>query len=152
MIKAFMGLLLLLQFATANTALITGKWYDATRVLSNGQETIEKSYLTLNPNGMFHLLILVSLKKGDAFIKDMRVNISGTWKVQDAVLVYVIKNVSIPSVKDVYLISQQSLDNLANVFKNTYQDESIQLRKIELHDEKNLILINDQGKKSTYKR
>ena len=152
MIKAFMGLLLLLQFATANTALITGKWHDATRILSNGQETIEKSYLTLNPNGMFHIFILVSVKKGDAFIKDMRVNISGTWKVQDAVLVYVIKNVNIPSVKEVYLISQQSLDNLANVFKNTYQNESMHLRRIEHLDEKNLILINDQGKKSSYKR
>ena len=147
-----MGLLLLLQFATANTALITGKWHDATRILSNGKETIEKSYLTLNPNGMFHILILVSVKKGDAFIKDMRVNISGTWKVQDAVLVYVIKNVNIPSVKEVYLISQQSLDNLANVFKNTYQNESMHLRRIEHLDEKNLILINDQGKKSSYKR
>ena len=147
-----MGLLLLFQFATANTALITGKWHDATRILNNGQETIEKSYLTLNPNGMFHILILVSVKKGDAFIKDLRVEIGGTWKVQDSVLVYIIKNVNIPSVKEVYLISQQSLDNMANIFKNTYQNGSMQLRKIELLNEKNLILVNDNGKKSTYKR
>jgi hypothetical protein len=152
MIKTFIGLLLLLQFATANTALITGKWHDATRILNNGQETIEKSYLTLNPNGMFYILILVSVKKGDAFIKDLRVEIAGTWKVQDGVLKYVIKNVNIPSVKEVYLISQQSLDNLANVFKNTYTNNSVHVRKIELLDEKNMILVNEKGKKSTYKR
>ena len=152
MIKTFIGLLLLLQFATANTTLITRKWHDGTRILNNGQETIEKSYLTLNPNGMFYILILVSVKNGDAFIKDLRVEIRGTWKVQDSVLVYVIKNVNIPSVKEVYLISQRSLDNMANVFKSTYRNGSIQLRKIELLNEKNLILVNDNGKKSTYKR
>ena len=152
MIKAFMGLLLLLQFAFAYNVPITGKWHDASRILENGQETIEKSYLTLQENGFFSLLILVSVKKGNAYIKDLRIEINGQWKSKGNALVYIVKGVNIPAAKEVYLINQSSLETLARVFKNKYQNDSIHISKIKHLDAKNLTIITEKGKKRSYKR
>ena len=152
MTKILIGFFLLLQFTFAYNVPITGKWHDASRILENGQETIEKSYLTLQANGFFSLLILVSVKKGDAFIKDLRVEINGTWKAEANALVYVVKNVNIPAAKEVYLINQRSLEALARAFKNKYQNDSIHISKIKHLDAKNLMIITEKGKERNYKR
>ena len=131
---------------------ISGNWHASSRTLNNGTETIEKEYLTLDPNGTFSLLLLVSLKKDEAFIKDLRIEVGGNWESRYNTLVYVIKTVNVPSAKEVYLISQKSLENLAANFKYRYENDRIHINKIKTLDNRNLLIINEQGSGTKYAR
>lgn len=131
---------------------IMGNWQSFTRTLNNGTETIEKEYLTLNANRTFVLVILVSVKKNEAFVKDLRIEVSGTWDSRDNTLVYVIKTVNVPKAKEVYLISQKSLEDLAATFKYRYENDNIHMGKIKYADGTNLSIINEKGRETKYKR
>jgi len=131
---------------------ISGNWHTSTRALNNGTETIEKEYLTLNPNGTFSLVLLVSLKKDEAFVKDLRIEIGGNWESRDNTLVYVIKTVNVPNAKEVYLISQKSLENLAANFKYKYENDRIHINKIQMLDNRNLVILSEQNRETKYVR
>jgi hypothetical protein len=120
--------------------------------VNNGTETTEKEYLTLNANHTFALVILVSLKKDEAFVKDLRIEITGNWESRDNTLVYVIKTVNVPVVKEVYLISQKSLENLAENFKYKYENDNIHMGKIKYVDSTNLTIIGEKLGETKYKR
>jgi len=152
MFKILLILLMTLQYAFADTGSLTGKWYTATRSLNQGTEIIEKEYLTLQPNGHLDLILLVSVKKGNAYIKDLRMEVTGKWQAQYGVLVYQINDINIPRAKAVYLISQKSLEDLAHTFKQRYVNHTMHINKIESLDEKHLVLINSRGNKTSYKR
>lgn len=153
MIKAIIiFLLLILELHAVNQNDIMGNWQAINRTLNNGTETIEKEYLTLNANRTFVLVILVSLKKNDSFVKDLRIEVSGNWDSRDNTLVYVIKSVNVPVAKEVYLISQQSLENLAANFKYKYENDAIHIGKIKYMDGKNLTMIGEKGRETVYKR
>lgn len=153
MIKAIIiSLLLILELHAVNQNDIMGNWQAINRTLNNGTETIEKEYLTLNANRTFVLVILVSLKKNNSFVKDLRIEVSGNWDSRDNTLVYVIKSVNVPVAKEVYLISQQSLENLAANFKYKYENDAIHISKIKYMDGKNLTMIGEKGRETAYKR
>lgn len=152
MIKTLLTFLLLLQFGFARDYAITGNWYASTRSLNNGTETIEKEYLNFYPNSTFELVLLVSVKKGEAFVKDLRIEVSGSWEAQYDVLVYVIKKVEVPVAKEVYLIDQRSLENLAATFKYKYENDKIHISKIKYLDRSTLTTINERGREDTYSR
>ena len=152
MIKILLTLLLFYQFSFANDTVIAGKWHAASRSLNNGTELIEKEYLHLYPNSNFQLVLLVSVKKGDAYIKDLRIEVSGKWEARHGVLVYVIKKINVPVAKEVYLISQKSLENLATSFKQRYQNNSIHILKIKELNKEKMTTINKRGSETLYKR
>ncbi len=153
MIKIVITLLfLLINLHAVNQNKITGNWYANTRTLNNGTETIEKEYLSLNTDNTFSLTILVSVQKGEAFIKDLRIEVSGTWDSRDNTLVYVIKKVNVPIAKEVYHISQQSLENLATNFKAKYENDNIHISKIEYMDSTNFTLVGEKLRETKYQR
>ncbi len=153
MIKIVITLLfLLINLHAVNQNKITGNWYANTRTLNNGTETIEKEYLSLNTDNTFSLTILVSVQKGEAFIKDLRIEVSGTWDSRDNTLVYVIKKVNVPIAKEVYHISQESLENLAKNFKYKYENDNIHIGKIEYIDSTNFTLIGEKLRETKYQR
>jgi len=143
---------LMLELHAVNQNQIIGNWQASTRILNNGTETIEKEYLNLNSNHTFSLIILVSLQKKEAFVKDLRIEITGNWEARDNTLVYVIKMVNVPTAKEVYLISQESLENLAETFKYRYENDTIHMGKIKYIDNTNLILIGEKLKETKYQR
>jgi len=145
-------LLLALELHAVNQNQIMGNWYAATRTLNNGTETIEKEYLSLNANHTFELVILVSLQKDDAFIKDLRIEVTGTWDSRDNMLVYVIKTVNVPLAKEVYRISQESLENLAANFKYKFENDNIHMSKIKYVDGANLTIIGEKLRETSYRR
>jgi len=152
MFKALILFIFITQFTFADNIPIAGKWHTATRSLNKGTEIIEKEYLTLYPNSSFELLLLVSLKKGEAYINDLRIEVSGTWESRHDVLVYVIKNVNVPEAKEVYLISQKSLEDLAASFKYRYENDKIHISKILSLQGKELRTVNEKGRETLYKR
>ena len=146
-IMAFM-----LELSAVSQNEITGKWYAVSQTTNSGTVTIEKEYLYLNPDRTFSIVMLVSVHKGDAFIKDLRIEGSGIWKVWNHTLVAVVKKVKVPVVKEVFLISQESLRNLSENFKRKFQNEPIRISTIQSIDQNNLITINEEAKKTSYKR
>lgn len=153
MIKAIIiFLLLIIELHAVNQNDIMGNWQSFIRTLNNGTEITEKEYLTLNANQTFILIILVGLKKNEAFVKDLRIEITGNWESRDNTLVYVIKTVNVPRAKEVYHISQKSLENLAATFKYRYENDKIHMGKIKYIDGTNFTLISEKGRETKYKR
>ncbi len=131
---------------------IMGNWQSFIRTLNNGTEITEKEYLSLNANQTFTLVILVGLQKNEAFVKDLRIEITGNWESRDNTLVYVIKTVNVPKAKEVYHISQKSLEDLAATFKYRYENDRIHMGKIKYIDGTNFTLINEKLRETKYKR
>ncbi len=158
MIKTFTILILLSSFVFANNnqtpleKTIMGNWYSTTRSLNNGTETIEKEYLQLNKDDKFTLVLLVSVKKEDFFVRDLRIEVSGIWRAKHNTLVYIIKKINIPVAKEVYRISHQSLRNLANNFKYMYENNKIHINKITYLNGNEMTILNNKDNKTTYKR
>lgn len=151
--KVFMLILVfVLELSAVSPNEIMGKWHTVTQSNNNGTQTIEKEYLHLNADRTFSIVILVSLQKGDAFIKDLRIEGSGIWKVWNQTLVAVVKKVEVPVAGEVYLISQDSLRNLAATFKRKFQNEPIRISTIHRIDKNNMITLNEKAKKTSYKR
>jgi len=139
-----------IEAVTANE--LMGKWESVTKSRDNGALIVEKEHLILNPNHTFSIVIFVSLEKGDAFIKDLRIEGSGIWKNRDNTLVAVVQKVEVPFAKEIYLISQESLRNFANTFKNKYQNEPIRISVIKMLDANKMTTINENLRESTYTR
>jgi len=151
--RVFMIMLaLMLDLHAVDQMVIVGKWQGVTQTSNHGTSIIEKEYFYLNADRTFSLTMLVNLKKSDAFVRDLRIEGSGIWRVKDDTLVLVINKVEVPFAKEIYLISQESLRNLADNFKHKFEDEPIRLSTIKHVDNANLILINEALKETQYIR
>ena len=143
MFKTLLTLLLLMGQAHAVGANdLIGGWYSSLRTLNNGTETIEKESLTFRANNTFMLVLLVSFKKDLAYVKDLRIEVAGNWEAKGNALVYTINSVNVPSAKEVYGISKQSLDNLAEKFKYKWVSDKIHIYKIVTFEPKELSVRN----------
>ncbi len=94
-------------------AQLVGKWQGVIQTSNHGTRITEKEYFNLNADRTFSLTMLVNLKKDEAFVRDLRIEGSGIWRVKDDTLVLVVNKVEVPFAKEIYLISQESLRNLA---------------------------------------
>ncbi len=151
--KVFMLILVcVLELSAVDQNQLMGKWQAVTQTTNNGTVTIEKEYLHLNADRTFSLIILVSLQKEEAFVKDLRIEGSGIWKVWNQTLVAVVNKVEVPVAGEVYLISQESLRNLAETFKHKFQNEPIRINTIQSIDRNSLTTVNEKAKKTSYKR
>ena len=151
--KVFLLMVLCLsdiQAVTANE--LMGKWQTVTQSQDNGALIVEEEHLTLNANHTFSIVIFVSLEKGDAFIKGLRIEGSGIWKNRDNTLVAVIQKVEVPFAKEIYRISQESLGNFANNFKSKYVNEPIRISVIKSFEANKMTTINENSIESTYTR
>ena len=140
------------ELHAVNLNALYGKWYSTEQTTNQGTLTIEKEYLTLNVNRTFSIIVLVSVQKGDAYIRDLRIEGSGIWKVWEDKLVIVIKDVQVPKAGAIYRISQASLRNLAENFKSKFVNEPIRISIIKSIDNRHLTTSNEKGKITHYKR
>ncbi len=151
--KALIILMLcIFELHALNLNAIYGKWYSIEQTTNQGTLTIEKEYLHLNADRTFSILMLVSIQKGDAFIKDLRIEGKGIWKLWQDKLVIVVKDVQVPKAGEIYRISQASLRNVAASFKSRLTNEPIRINIIKSSDNKHLTISNEKGKVTHYKR
>jgi hypothetical protein len=143
---------LMIELNAADKWLLKGTWKSVVQSNNHGTKIIEKEYLYLNANGTFSLVLLVSVQKGEAFVRDLEIKGSGIWKVSDRTLVAVVKKMEVPFAKEVYKISQESLRNLASTFKNRFEKEPIRILTIKSIDKNNLITLNEASKQTHYIR
>ncbi len=153
MMKVFMiMLILMLELSAIGQNEIIGKWQTVMQTRNNDTLTIEKEYLNLNADHTFSIVILVSVQKGNAFIKDLRIEGSGIWKVWNHTFVAVVNKIEVPRAGEIYLISQESLRNLADNFKRKFQNEPIRISTIKSIDTNNLTTVNEKLKETHYIR
>ena len=145
-------LVLILQLGAVDRSALIGKWKAVSKSTNHDTVTLEKEYLHLNADRSFNIVLLVSLEKGEAYVKDLQIKGSGIWKVSDNMLVAVVNKMEVPFAKEVYLISQESLRNLAANFKRRFQNEPIRILKIKSFDKHRLITVNEALKETHYSR
>ena len=145
-------LMLILQLGAVERSDVIGKWQAVTKSNNHGTVTSEKEYLHLNADRSFDIVLLVSVQKEEAFVKDLQIKGSGIWKVSDNTLVVVVNKLEVPFAKEVYLISQESLRNLAANFKRRFENEPIRILKIKSFDKHRLITVNEGSKETQYSR
>lgn len=153
MMKVFILILaLIIELNAADRRLVAGTWMSVDQSNNHGTKVIEKEYLFLNENGTFTMMLLVSVQKGEAFIRDLEIKGSGIWKASNHTLVAVVKKMEVPFAKEVYRISQKSLRHLASKFKNRFEKEPIRILTIKSIDQNNLITVNEASKQTNYIR
>jgi len=152
--KKILILLLVLTIGiyAVNKNEISGSWKTVNKTTENGVLTIEKEFMNLNQNNSFSIVVLVSVQKDQAYIKDLRIEATGIWEVHDNTLVFVVKNVSVPVVQEVNQISQQSIDNLAANFKYKYENDPIHIVTIKFLNNNSLTLISEKYRETSYSR
>lgn len=145
-------MLCLLELHAVDSNALYGKWYSVEQTTNQGTITIEKEYWTFNKNRTFSILFLVSVQKGDAFVRDLRIEGSGIWKLWQDKLVIVVKDVQVPKAGEIYRISQASLRNLAANFKSRFVNEPIRISVIQSMNNRHFTKVNEQGKVTQYNR
>jgi hypothetical protein len=153
MMKVFILILaLVVELSAADKRLVTGTWKSVAKSTNNGTLTIEKEYLFLKANSTFTVVLLVSVQKGEAFVRDLEIKGSGIWKVSNHTLVAVVNKMEVPFAKEIYRISQASLRNLSANFKRRFEKEPIRILTIKSIDQNNLITVNEALKQTHYIR
>lgn len=142
----------IVQLYAVSKEQLAGHWQTVTQTNNNGLITIEKEYMNLNQNSTFSVIVLVSVQKGNAYLKDLRIEASGIWEVRDTVLVMVVKKVNVPIVQEVNQISEESINNLAENFKYKYENDPIHIITIKFLNTNSLITINEALRETSYSR
>jgi len=145
-------LVCIFELHAGSLPMFTGKWFATQQTNNRGTLTIENEYLTLNADKTFSIVVLVSVQKGDAFIKDLRIEGEGIWKAWKDQFIVVVNDVRVPIAGEVYRISQASLEQLAATFKSRFVNEPIRINTIQSHNHQNLIIKNEKGKITHYSR
>jgi hypothetical protein len=129
------------------------RWHARTQTRNNGTDVVEKEFLRLNTDHTFTFTILVTLRKKEHFIKDLRIQATGIWKHHDDILVIFIKHVDVPFAKEVSnTISQRSLEQLAGYYNARFARSPILIYRIMRLDSKYLQLRNETGITTVYER
>ncbi len=131
---------------------LSGNWSAYRESMTDGTVTTEQEYLHLNADHTFSIQLFVNLQKGDAFIKGLRIEGSGIWKSKENTLVIYIQKVEVPFAKEIYLISQESLRQLANNFKAKYENEPLRIIEIKSFTSNQLVTLSERDIKTTYTR
>ena len=131
-----------------------GNWNTVTTSTSENHTYVtEKEFLNLKPDHTFNITILVSLKKGEHFIKDLQVKASGIWKRYITTLVVVINKIEVPFAKEVSnTITPQSLQALASTYQARLRGNPIRINTITLLTKDKLTIVNEKGVKTEYTR
>ena len=129
-----------------------GNWQTVTTSTSeNHTHVTEKEFLNLKADHTFEIMILVNLKKGEHFIKDLQVKASGIWKRHITTLVVVINKIEVPFAKEVSrTITQRSLEALAGTYQARLKETPIRINTITYLDDKKLTIVNEKGISTTY--
>jgi hypothetical protein len=129
-----------------------GNWQtETTSTSENHTHVTEKEFLHLKSDHTFDIMILVNLKKGEHFIKDLQVKASGIWKRHITTLVVVINKIEVPFAKEVSrTINQRSLETLAGTYQARLKESPIRIYTITYLDDKKLTIVNEKGISTTY--
>ena len=150
--KLILLILLTINIYAIDTSMVVGKWHTTATIQNQNSTTVEKEYLNLRANHTFTITLLVSVQAKDAYIKDLRIEASGGYKVQDNLIIAVVKRVNVPSALDVKNISQNSLNAIADKFKARFDGEPILVTKVTNITATQMSTVSENGANRVYIR
>ena len=151
--KVFFTLLLLIfELQAANEAMLIGQWNSISKGVVNGTKTTEREYLKFNADHTFGVVLLVTAKKGIAYVKDLRIEGTGIWKTRGNILVAVVNYLDVPTAGEAYQISQSSLENIAATFRNRFKNDPIRILVMKQLSHQKLVTENEKKILVTYTR
>ena len=147
-------LLSLTLYAQPVRDMTVGNWHTVTTATSqNHTRVTEKEFLNLKSDHTFEITILVNLKKGEHFVKDLQVKATGIWKRYITTLVVVIERIEVPFAKEVSnTITRASLESLARTYQARLRESPIRIYTITLLTKDQFTIVNEQGVKTEYTR
>ena len=147
-------LLVFLTFSlhSAEDIMLLGQWNSVTYGVNKGTKIKEKEYLKFNADYTFGIVFLVTVKKGNAYVKDLRIEGSGIWKRRENILVVVVQNVEVPVAGEVYGISQASLKSISETFNDKFQNDPIRILSIKEISQHKLVTENKNKQSIVYQR
>jgi len=144
--------MMVLSASAAEKYTLLGQWKAVTHTTERGTKTTEKEYLKFYPDHTLDILFLVTLQKGNAFLKDLRIEGRGIWKRRGNILVVVLKNVEVPVAGEVYGISGTSLKQIAETFHHRFQNDPIRILVVKQLGRHLLVTENTYRQQVTYRR
>ncbi len=136
----------------ADETMLLGQWNSVTQSINNGTRTTEKEYLKFYGDHTFEILFLVTVQKGNAYVKDLRIAGKGLWKTRGNILVVVVKNVEVPVAGEVYGISNDSLRTIASTFHDRFKNDPIRILVMKALSPHKLVTENKAKQIVQYKR
>jgi len=150
--RLILFLVLTLFLHGAEDSMLFGQWNSVSHAVNNGTQTTEKEYLKFYQDHTFDILFLVTVEKGNAFVRDLRIEGRGIWKTRGNILVVVMKDVEVPVAGEVYGISQSSLKKIAASFHNRFKNDPIRILVIKSLGQHTLITENKRKQQVSYQR
>ena len=144
--------LLVMEVYAANEAMLIGQWNSVSSGVNNGTRTTEREFLRFNADHTFGTVLLVTVKKGNAYVKDLRIEGTGTWKTRGNILVAVVNDVEVPVAGEVYNISQNSLEGIAATFHDRFKNDPIRILVMKQLSPQKLVTENEAKMLTTYTR
>jgi len=144
--------LLCINLYAGSETMLTGQWNSVSRGINNGTATTEREYLKFNADHTFGIVLLVTVKKGNAYVKDLRIEGTGLWKTRGNILVCVVNDVEVPVAGEVYQISQRSLESIAETFHRRFKNDPIRILVIKQLNQQTLATENEAKKITHYTR
>ena len=131
-----------------------GDWRTEIKATSeNHTHVTEIESLNLHSDHTFEIAIHIDLKKGEHFIKDLRVKANGIWKRHITTLVLVIQKRALPFAKEVSnTITPQSLQALAKTYQAKLNGSPIRIYTIILLTKNRFTIVDEKGIKTEYNR
>jgi hypothetical protein len=148
---AFILLMTLNLFAVDKSSIL-GQWHTSATTQNKSSITTEKEKLEFRANNTFDITLLVSVEASNAYLKNLKIQASGSYKLYDDLVIVVIKRVNVPSAEDVKNISQSAVNNLAEKFKAKYSNEPILISKIQSISASEMTTLSESGVVRTYTR
>ncbi|BAF71579.1 hypothetical protein [Sulfurovum sp. NBC37-1] len=150
--KLWIIFLFIVEVYAANEAMLIGQWNNVSTGVNNGTRITECEFLRFNADHTFGTVLLVTVKKGNAYMKDLRIEGTGTWKTRGNILVAVVNNIEVPVAGEVYRISQSSLENIAVTFHNRFKNDPIRILVMKQLNRQKLVTENEKKIFATYTR
>lgn len=148
----FIALLLVMGAQAGSEALLIGQWNSVSSGVNNGSSTTEREFLKFNADHTFGIVLLVTVKKGNAYVKDLRIEGTGIWKTRGNILVAVVDHIEVPAAGEVYNVSQGSLEGIAATFHDRFENDPIRILVMKQLSPQKLVTENEVKKLTTYTR
>ena len=150
--KLWIVFLFIIEVHAANESMLIGQWNSVNSSVNNGSRITEREYLRFNADHTFGTVLFVTVKKGNAYVKDLRIEGTGTWKTRGNILVAVVNEVKVPVAGEVYQISQSSLENIAATFRNRFKNDPIRILVMKQLSRQKLVTENEKKILAIYTR
>ncbi len=139
------------QLVAVQPEQLYGEWKTESETLVRESTNFVYEDMTINP-GSFMVTMHITIQKNEYLIKDLQLQGKGTWKVSDNVLVYVISEVYTVGVRETKGISQESINKLARDLHQKYMGDPIRILRIQSVSTERLVIINESGVTTQYRR